>query len=108
MVNKEIDIPSRNKQRQEPDKKPRLVRQNEGLVVKNIGKRFNMRPVVRDVSLHLNRGEAVGLLGPNGAGKTTCFYIITGLITPNYGSIFLDGTDISELPIFKRARLGIG
>jgi lipopolysaccharide export system ATP-binding protein len=108
MVNKEIDIPSRNKQRQEPDKTPRLVRQNEGLVVKNIGKRFNMRPVVRDVSLHLNRGEAVGLLGPNGAGKTTCFYIITGLITPNYGSIFLDGTDISELPMFKRARLGIG
>ena len=108
MVNKEIDIPSRNKQRQEPNKIPRLVRQNEGLVVKNIGKRFNMRPVVRDVSLHLNRGEAVGLLGPNGAGKTTCFYIITGLITPNYGSIFLDGTDISELPMFKRARLGIG
>ena len=108
MVNNEIDIPSRNKQRQEPDKTPRLVRQNEGLVVKNIGKRFNMRPVVRDVSLHLNRGEAVGLLGPNGAGKTTCFYIITGLITPNYGSIFLDGTDISELPMFKRARLGIG
>ena len=108
MVNKEIDIPSRNKQRQDPDRTPRLVRQNEGLVVKNIGKRFNMRPVVRDVSLHLNRGEAVGLLGPNGAGKTTCFYIITGLITPNYGSIFLDGTDISELPMFKRARLGIG
>ena len=108
MVNKEIDIPSRNKQRQAPDRTPRLVRQNEGLVVKNIGKRFNMRPVVRDVSLHLNRGEAVGLLGPNGAGKTTCFYIITGLITPNYGSIFLDGTDISELPMFKRARLGIG
>ena len=108
MVNKEIDIPSRNKQRQDPDRTPRLVRQNEGLVVKNIGKRFNMRPVVRDVSLHLNRGEAVGLLGPNGAGKTTCFYIITGLITPNYGSIFLDGTDISELPMIKRARLGIG
>ena len=71
MVNKEIDTPSRNKQRQESDKTPRLVRQNEGLVVKNIGKRFNMRPVVRDVSLNLNRGEAVGLLGPNGAGKTT-------------------------------------
>ena len=105
MVNKEIDIPSRNKQRQAPDRTPRLVRQNEGLVVKNIGKRFNMRPVVRDVSLHLNRGEAVGLLGPNGAGKTTCFYIITGLITPNYGSIFLDGTDISELPMFKSCLL---
>ena len=108
MANKEIDISSQNKQRQEPNNMPRLVRQNEGLVVKNIGKRFNMRPVVRDVSLHLNRGEAVGLLGPNGAGKTTCFYIITGLIIPNYGSIFLDGTDISELPMFKRARLGIG
>ena len=108
MVNKEIDIPSRNKQRQEFDKTPRLVKQNEGLVVKNIGKRFNMRPVVRDVSLHLNRGEAVGLLGPNGAGKTTCFYVITGLITPDYGSILLDGTDVSQLPMFKRARLGIG
>ena len=59
MVNKEIDISSQNKQRQESDKTPRLVRQNEGLVVKNIGKMFNMRPVVRDVSLYLNRGEAV-------------------------------------------------
>ena len=77
MADKEIDISSQNKQRQEPDNIPRLVRQNEGLVVKNIGKRFNMRPVVRDVSLHLNRGEAVGLLGPNGAGKTTCFYIFS-------------------------------
>lgn len=87
---------------------PRLVSQNSGLVVRNVGKRFKMRPVLRDVSLSLQRGEAVGLLGPNGAGKTTCFYVITGLISSDYGSITLDGTDISDLPMYRRARLGIG
>ena len=56
----------------------------------------------------MQRGEAVGLLGPNGAGKTTCFYIITGLIAPDYGTIVLDGQDITELPMYRRARLGIG
>jgi lipopolysaccharide export system ATP-binding protein len=63
---------------------------------------------VRGVSLSVKRGEAVGLLGPNGAGKTTCFYIITGLIAPDYGTIHLDGRDISSLPMYRRARLGIG
>ena len=63
------------------DSMPRLVTSNEGLVVQNIGKRFRKRPVIRDVSLSVQQGEAVGLLGPNGAGKTTCFYIITGLLT---------------------------
>jgi lipopolysaccharide export system ATP-binding protein len=63
---------------------------------------------VRDVSLSLQRGEAVGLLGPNGAGKTTCFYIITGLVAPDYGRILLDGHDITDLPMYRRARLGIG
>ena len=87
---------------------PRLVSHNSGLVARNIGKRFKMRPVLRDVSLTVQRGEAVGLLGPNGAGKTTCFYVITGLISADYGSILLDGTDISELPMYRRARLGIG
>jgi lipopolysaccharide export system ATP-binding protein len=77
-------------------------------VVHNVGKRFKTRPVLRDVSLSLQRGEAVGLLGPNGAGKTTCFYVITGLISSDYGSITLDGTDISDLPMYRRARLGIG
>ncbi len=90
------------------DSIPRLVQKNDGLLVRNIGKRYKMRPVLRDVSLSLQRGEAVGLLGPNGAGKTTCFYVITGLVRPNYGSIHLDGIDISDLPIYKRARLGIG
>jgi lipopolysaccharide export system ATP-binding protein len=87
---------------------PRLVSANSGLVARNIGKRFKMRPVLRDVSLEVQRGEAVGLLGPNGAGKTTSFYVITGLISADYGSILLDGTDISDLPMYRRARLGIG
>jgi lipopolysaccharide export system ATP-binding protein len=64
--------------------------------------------VVRNVSLTLQRGEAVGLLGPNGAGKTTCFYMITGMIAPDTGSIRLDGSDISDLPMYRRARLGVG
>jgi lipopolysaccharide export system ATP-binding protein len=87
---------------------PRLVSANPGLVARNIGKRFKMRPVLRDVSLEVQRGEAVGLLGPNGAGKTTSFYVITGLISADYGSILLDGADISDLPMYRRARLGIG
>src|SRR5262249_44689552 len=66
------------------------------------------RPVLRGVSLSLRRGEAVGLLGPNGAGKTTCFYIITGLIRPDSGTIELDGYDVTNLPMYRRARLGIG
>lgn len=87
---------------------PKLVADNQGLVARNIGKRFKKRPVLRDVSLSVQRGEAVGLLGPNGAGKTTCFYIITGLISPDYGSIVLDGHDLTDLPMYRRARLGIG
>jgi len=87
---------------------PRLVADNRGLSAQNIGKRFKKRPVVRDVSMTVQRGEAVGLLGPNGAGKTTCFYIITGLIAADYGSITLDGHDITDLPMYRRARLGIG
>ena len=82
--------------------------QLQGLVATNIGKRFKKRPVLRDVSVRVQRGEAVGLLGPNGAGKTTCFYCITGLINPDSGSIWLDGHDITGLPIYRRARLGIG
>jgi len=82
--------------------------QAEGLVAANIGKRFKRRPVLRDVSVRVKRGEAVGLLGPNGAGKTTCFYCITGLINPDTGTISLDGQDITGLPMYRRARLGIG
>ncbi|WP_448191690.1 LPS export ABC transporter ATP-binding protein [Azospirillum sp. sgz301742] len=80
----------------------------EGLVALNLGKTFKKRPVVRDVSVSVQRGEAVGLLGPNGAGKTTCFYMITGLITADVGTILLDGQDITALPMYRRARLGIG
>lgn len=79
-----------------------------GLVARHIGKRYKRRPVLRDVSVSVQRGEAVGLLGPNGAGKTTCFYCITGLITPDSGTIELDGHDITDLPMYRRARLGIG
>jgi lipopolysaccharide export system ATP-binding protein len=88
--------------------KPVLIAKNEGLVVTSLGKQFKKRPVLRDVSLRVQRGEAVGLLGPNGAGKTTCFYIVTGLIAADYGQIMLDGADITELPMYRRSRLGIG
>ena len=80
----------------------------EGLVVDNIGKSFRKRPVVKGVSLRLARGEVAGLLGPNGAGKTTCFYMITGLIPVDYGSIFLDGENITRQPMYQRARMGVG
>src|SRR6202167_21662 len=87
---------------------PRVVEGGQGLVVNKIGKSFRKRPVVRAVSLSLRRGEVVGLLGPNGAGKTTCFYMITGLIPADYGTIELDGHDVTQLPMYRRARLGIG
>ena len=80
----------------------------EGLVVKNIAKSFGKRQVVRDVSLSLQRGEVVGLLGPNGAGKTTCFYMIMGLIGVDSGEISIDGEDVTRLPMYQRARLGVG
>src|SRR5215510_8720293 len=89
-------------------RRTRLVPASQGLVAHNLGKQFKKRPVLRDVSLSVKRGEAVGLLGPNGAGKTTCFYIITGLISADSGTISLDGTDITHLPMYRRARLGIG
>jgi lipopolysaccharide export system ATP-binding protein len=79
-----------------------------GLVVEGLRKSYKRRPVVRDVSLSVRRGEAVGLLGPNGAGKTTVFYMITGLIAADSGRISLDGTDITHLPMYRRARLGVG
>ena len=87
---------------------PRLVTHNQGLIATNLGKRFKKRPVIRGVSMSLQRGEVVGLLGPNGAGKTTCFYIIMGLMPPDYGNIILDGDDITDLPMYRRSRLGIG
>ena len=79
-----------------------------GLVATSVGKTYKKRAVVRDVSIKVHRGEAVGLLGPNGAGKTTTFYMIVGLVRPDTGSISLDGQDITALPMYRRARLGIG
>ena len=88
--------------------RPRLVAQAAGLEARGLGKRFKTRLVLRDVDLQVRRGEAVGLLGPNGAGKTTCFYVITGLIQADHGTVCLDGVDITDLPMYRRARLGIG
>ena len=78
------------------------------LEIFNIGKKYKKRSVLRNVSLHVRKGEAVGLLGPNGAGKTTCFYCVTGLITPDYGDIYINGEDITNMPMYKRAKMGIG
>ncbi len=93
---------------QHNNKKPTLIRNNSGLVAKHLSKRYKKRPVIRDFSLKLQRGEAVGLLGPNGAGKTTSFYMIMGLVFPDSGTISLDGQDITRLPMYRRAQLGIG
>jgi lipopolysaccharide export system ATP-binding protein len=76
--------------------------------VRNLRKSYKRRPVIRDMSLDLSRGEVVALLGPNGSGKTTCFYAIAGLVMPEGGSVTLDGRDVTNLPMYRRARLGIG
>lgn len=78
------------------------------IVVKNIAKTYAKRPVLKNVSINIKQGEAVGLLGPNGAGKTTCFYCITGLISPDFGTITLAGENITKLPFYRRAQKGIG
>ena len=92
----------------ETSNRPRVIEGGKGLVVTRIAKAYNRRPVVRNVSLSLKRGEVVGLLGPNGAGKTTCFYMISGLIPADAGTIEVDGVDVTRLPMYRRARLGIG
>jgi len=81
---------------------------SRGLQVVRLRKSYRRRPVIRDVSLELARGEVVALLGPNGSGKTTCFYNIAGLITPDSGQVLIDGIDVTGLPMYRRARLGIG
>ena len=78
------------------------------LTVHDVQKAYKKRKVVRGVSLAVRRGESVGLLGPNGAGKTTCFYMITGLVTADAGRITIDGQDVTRLPMYRRARLGVG
>ncbi len=81
---------------------------SEGLSCKGLVKVYGKRRVVDDVSIMVERGEVVGLLGPNGAGKTTCFYMLVGMIRPEEGSVTLDGEELKELPMYKRARKGIG
>jgi len=78
------------------------------LRAENIKKKYGSRMVVKGVSIEVSQGEIVGLLGPNGAGKTTSFYMIVGLIRPNEGTVYLDDKDITSLPMYKRAQLGIG
>ncbi len=79
-----------------------------GLRVQNLRKSYRKRPVIRDVSLELSRGEVVALLGPNGSGKTTCFYSIAGLVMPDGGKVMIDGQDVTNFPMYRRAKLGIG
>src|ERR1700741_2744743 len=86
----------------------KIVAGGGGLTARAVGKTYKGRPVVRNVSATLHRGVAVGLLGPNGAGKTTTFYMIVGRVKPDTGSTSLDGADIPRLPMYRRARLGIG
>lgn len=81
---------------------------DSGLIVRNLGKSYKKRPVLRDVSVELYRGEVCALLGPNGAGKTTCFYSIAGLVTPETGTVHIDGYDATLLPMYRRAKLGLG
>lgn len=83
-------------------------KETDVLEIFNIGKKYKKRTVLKNVSLHVKKGEAVGLLGPNGAGKTTCFYCVTGLITPDYGDVYINGQDITDMPMYKRAKMGIG
>ncbi len=79
-----------------------------GLAVVSIGKSYDKRVVLKDISLSVDKGEVLGLLGPNGAGKTTCFYSVMGLVKPDHGRIMLDGQDITGLPMYRRAILGLG
>jgi lipopolysaccharide export system ATP-binding protein len=78
------------------------------LSAKNLNKSYGKKNVIRDISLTISQGEVVGLLGPNGAGKTTCFYMIVGLVETGLGNIFIDQLDITKMPMYQRARLGIG
>ncbi|PCH99738.1 MAG: LPS export ABC transporter ATP-binding protein [Alphaproteobacteria bacterium] len=87
---------------------PDLQTVKPGLHAMHIAKSYKKRPVLRDVSLYVEQGESVALLGPNGAGKTSLFYTITGLISPDEGRITIDGQDVTKLPMYRRARLGVG
>ncbi len=80
----------------------------QGLQIRNLRKSYRRRPVIRDVTMDLRQGEVVALLGPNGSGKTTCFYSIAGLIAPDGGTVVLDGQEVTQLPMYRRAKSGIG
>lgn len=97
-----VDLPERKESKPVPNPATSLLR-TEKLV-----KIYGGRSVVNGVDIHVQRGEIVGLLGPNGAGKTTTFYMIVGLVRPNGGKVFFDGTDVTQLPMYKRAREGMG
>ena len=90
------------------DAESRVVMPNGGLEVVSIAKSYDKRAVLTDISLHVAKGEVLGLLGPNGAGKTTCFYSIMGLVRPDSGRILMDGEDVTNLPMYRRAILGLG
>jgi lipopolysaccharide export system ATP-binding protein len=92
----------------EPDDPQARERYRGTLIVRGITKAYRARRVVNGVSMVVRRGEAVGLLGPNGAGKTTCFYMITGLVPVDQGRIEIDGNDVTWMPMYQRARLGVG
>jgi len=81
---------------------------NKVLSAKNLNKKYGKKTVIRDISFEIKQGEVVGLLGPNGAGKTTCFYMIVGLVNVGNGNIFIDQIDITGMPMYQRARLGVG
>ena len=87
---------------------PQIVEGDGGLRIRNLRKSYRKRPVIRDVSMDLARGEVVALLGPNGSGKTTSFYCVAGLVSPDGGSVTLDGRDVTWLPMYRRAKAGIG
>ena len=96
------------RRRKQASKRPASRERTDYLAAHGVEKRYGTRTVVKNVSLYVRRGEAVGLLGPNGAGKTTAFYMITGLVKADRGQIELDGYDVTHLPMYQRARLGIG
>ena len=100
--------PSQQKSPKESQKKLNYHVPQHGFAASNLQKKYGDRLVIKDFSFHLNRGEAVALLGPNGAGKTTSFYMLSGLLMPDAGHIFMDGNEITALPVHIRARLGLG
>jgi lipopolysaccharide export system ATP-binding protein len=86
----------------------KLAEGHSGLQIENLRKSYRKKVVIRDFSMHLNRGEVVALLGPNGSGKTTTFYSVAGLVTPEGGKVMVDGHDVTTLPMYRRAQMGIG